>query len=353
VTNPHLFGYLGDYLIWWLCLTSLVVHTWCFLRFFPRDKRPRLRLVMGNFLVFLSLLGGVAMIAETNLRFFSIHTDAFGMTLSARRWNALYVDLNSRGCRDRDWVRPKPAGVRRIALVGDSFTFGWGIENVQDRFGDLIQARLDAGTQGQVEVMNVAKPGWATYEQAEFLLTFVPDYEVDEVVLCYVPNDIEKIIPTERGFNPTIPPMPTLMSTDRSALYEYLYRRVLTPYRATVRNYHDWLADGYADREIWKTQQEHLGWIIQTCREHDVTLRAALLPFLRTGGTRYNAKAIHATLRDFFEANGAACIDLLPALQGQPIDSLILHPGDPHPNVAAHRLFAERIRSAFYAEVSP
>ena len=350
MTNPQLFGYLGDYLIWWLCFASLVVHTWCFLRFFPKDKRPRLRLVVGNFLVFLSLLGGVAMIAETNLRFFSIHTDAFGMTLSSRRWNALFVELNSHGCRDREWVQPKPAGVRRIAFVGDSFTYGWGIEAIGDRFSDLIQARLGST---KIEVMNVAKPGWATFEQAEFLATFVPDYGVDEVVLCYVPNDIEKIIPTERGFNPTIPPMPTLISTDRSALYEYVYRHVLTPYRASVRNYHDWLADGYADPDVWRAQQEHLGWIMQLCREHNVTLRVVLLPFLRTGGTRYDAEAIHGVLCDFLETNGVECIDLLPALQGQAIDDLILHAGDPHPNAAANRLFADEIWSNLYAAELP
>lgn len=350
MTNPHLFGYLGDYLIWWACLASLVLHTWCFLRFFPKGKRPRLRLVVGNFLVFLSLLGGVAMIAETNLRYFSIHTDAFGMTLASRRWNALYVDLNSLGCRDREWVKSKPAGVSRIAFVGDSFTYGWGVEKTEDRFGDLIQARFDARVPGKVEVMNLAKPGWATFEQAEFLATFAPDHDLDEIVLCYVPNDIEKNIPTERDFNPTFPPMPTLMSTERSALYEYIYRRVLTPYRATVRNYHDWLADGYADPEIWKTQQDHLGWIMQLCREHNIKLRVVLLPFLRTSGTRYHAEAIHGILSDFLETNGVECIDLLPVLKDQPIDDLILHPGDPHPNAAAHRLFADRIWSDFYAQ---
>ena len=29
------FGYLFDYLLWWILLASLLVHTWCFLRFFP------------------------------------------------------------------------------------------------------------------------------------------------------------------------------------------------------------------------------------------------------------------------------------------------------------------------------
>lgn len=350
MTNPHLFGYLGDYLIWWLCFASLIVHTWCFLRFYPKDRRPRVRLIVGNLLVFLCLLGGAAMIAETWLRYFSIRTDAFGMTLAANRWNALYVENNSLGCRDEEWSVAKPEGVRRIALVGDSFTYGWGIEDPGDRFGDLIQQRFDAAKPGTVQVLNVAKPGWATFEQAEFLATFLPEYEIDEVVLCYVPNDIEKIIPTERGFNPTIPPMPKLMSTDRSALYGYIYRRVLTPFIGTVRNYHDWLAEGYADPEVWKTQQDHLGWIIQLCRRHDVELRAVLLPFLKTGGEKYDAAGIHESLAGFLEANGVACVDLLPVLDGQPINDLIVHAGDPHPNDAANRLFADRIWSAFYGE---
>ena len=89
------------------------------------------------------MLGVIAMAAETYLRFVAVYTDSFGVSLPARRWFALYTNLNSLGCRDKEWSVARSSGVRRIAFVGDSFTYGWGIERVEDRFVDLIQAEFD------------------------------------------------------------------------------------------------------------------------------------------------------------------------------------------------------------------
>ena len=136
------FGYVFDYLVWWALFISLVVQTRCFFRLFP-NSRKRLRLVLGNGLVFLCLLGAVAMAGESYFRFVAVETDSFGMSLPARRWFALHTKLNSLGCRDKEWELAKPPGVRRIAFVGDSFTYGWGIENPAERFTGLIQALLD------------------------------------------------------------------------------------------------------------------------------------------------------------------------------------------------------------------
>lgn len=59
------FGYLFDYVIWCALYLSLILHTWCFFRFFPRNRRRKTGLVLGNALVFLVLLGGVALGAES------------------------------------------------------------------------------------------------------------------------------------------------------------------------------------------------------------------------------------------------------------------------------------------------
>ena len=111
------FGYLTDYLLWLAIYVSLLVHTWCFFRFFPRDKHRKSGLLIGNGLVAVCMLGMIALAAESYLRFAAVHTDAFGMSLPARRWFALHTDLNSLGCRDAEWGagqsrRRAPCGVR-------------------------------------------------------------------------------------------------------------------------------------------------------------------------------------------------------------------------------------------------
>ena len=137
------FGYPVDYGLWWVVYLSLLVHTWCFFHFFPRKRCRKLGLGVGNGLVFFCFLGLTALAGESYFRFVCVESDPFGWSVPAQRWFALYTKLNSLGCRDVEWTVEKPPGVRRIAFVGDSFTYGWGIERVEDRFPDRIQAMFD------------------------------------------------------------------------------------------------------------------------------------------------------------------------------------------------------------------
>jgi len=347
------FGYLLDYVLWWVLFLSLVAHTWCFFRFFPSQASPKAALVLGNLFVFFCFTGAVALVGESYFRFVAVRTDSFGMSLPAQRWFAIHTRLNSLGFRDDEWSPDKPMGVRRIAFVGDSFTYGWGIEKPEDRFSDIITARLNSRGPGGVEGMNVAKPGWGTQDQIEPIGRMIRDFHVDEVVLCYVPNDIELLLPRSEAFNPISPPQPVYFDSIRSSLLDFLYRRVYVPRLPTVRHYHDWLADGFADDAIWREHQRHLGAIIQSCKDAQATLRVVLLPFVVTSGETLDMAALHSKLRRYFESNGIAVVDLEPAIRGRPPAELVVNGGDPHPNKLAHRLFADAIWDAFYGGGQP
>lgn len=346
------FGYLADYCLWWVLFASLVVHTWCFFKFFPRKRWTKLGLLLGNALVLLCMLGVVAIGAESYLRFLSVETDSFGMSLPARRWFALHTSLNSLGCRDVEWTsEPRTsdrAGFARIAFVGDSFVYGWGIESVHDRLTERLAAKFDRQAPNQIEIMNVAKPGWDTGDQIAPVRDMIHTYGVDEIVLGYVPNDIEKLLPRTAEFDPIRPPEPGFFNIYSSCLIDYLYRRYGLPLVPTVYGYHDWLADGYADPAIWKQQQQQLGTIMGMCKDAGVKLRVVLLPFLRTSGTKYHPEGIHSLLREFFETNGVEVVDLLPIVAGQDVRELVVNALDAHPNAHAHKLFADAIWEAFY-----
>jgi lysophospholipase L1-like esterase len=342
------YGFMADYLLWWILLLSLVAHTWCFFRLFPKAKRPRLRLVLGNVLVTLCLLGSAAIVGETYLRFLSIETDSFGTSLASRRWFLVHVDYNSWKCRDREWQKPKPEGVHRIAFVGDSYTLGWGVDRVEDRFTDLIAARLAKTSAGRVEVLNVAMGGWGTEDQVEPIRDIIDELGVNEVVLCFLPNDIEKLVPKPEFGDPTSPPQQTFFNPESSWLFDHLYRRVYTPFVSSVRHYHDWLAGGFADPAVVREELANIDRIVAICTERGVTLRVVLLPFIKTSGSVWSSPRIHAQIRAWFEERGVPVVDLLPVIEGLPPERLVVNAADAHPNVEAHRLFAERIWTGLF-----
>src|ERR1043166_10236465 len=95
------------------------------------------RLAAGNALVFcflcsLGFLGG-----EIYYRFIYDTTDSFNYTKVSRRWQARHYQKNAQTVRDNvNYQLRIPPVKRRITFIGDSFTAGHGVKNVEDRFAN-------------------------------------------------------------------------------------------------------------------------------------------------------------------------------------------------------------------------
>src|SRR2546425_4995755 len=75
------------------------------------------------------------------------------------------VTVNGFGCRDRDYPVAKPPGVVRIIGIGDSLTFGQGVEEA-----DTFLARLERDLTARslrVEVINCGVFGYNVNEEAQ------------------------------------------------------------------------------------------------------------------------------------------------------------------------------------------
>lgn len=94
---------------------------------------------------------------------------------------------NSQGFRgQREYARPKPAGLYRIIVLGDSVTLGHGVED-DDTFSAVAERAL--ATSRPVEIINMGVSGFGTAEELIQLQRTGLSYEPDLVVLAYFPND--------------------------------------------------------------------------------------------------------------------------------------------------------------------
>jgi len=96
------------------------------------------------------------------------------------------ITSNSQGFRTREFT-PKKPGTFRIVTLGDSSTFGWGIEP-QVTWQYLLEKKL-AGFLGAVEVFNLGISGHTTRHGLNVLRHFAWDLEPDLVVISYGAND--------------------------------------------------------------------------------------------------------------------------------------------------------------------
>jgi len=106
------------------------------------------------------------------------------------RFKRAQVQTNSYGFRDREWPVEKPEDEIRIALLGDSFAFGWGVAE-DETFATQIEREFEARLAGKarVEVMNFGVPGYSTFQERAVFeergITFNPDL----VLVYFVDND--------------------------------------------------------------------------------------------------------------------------------------------------------------------
>ncbi|MGE3270676.1 MAG: SGNH/GDSL hydrolase family protein [Chloroflexota bacterium] len=129
-------------------------------------------------------------------------SEAFGRQNMANRsgWKrssefSVHVQVNSKGLRGPETPYEKPAGVYRILVVGDSFTFGGQVEEEETltaRLEEQLQAALAAQGSApfKIETINAGVDGWNTANEIAWLRTEGFRYEPDLVLLMfYAGND--------------------------------------------------------------------------------------------------------------------------------------------------------------------
>ncbi|MEK6808730.1 MAG: hypothetical protein AABY14_03525, partial [Nanoarchaeota archaeon] len=109
-------------------------------------------------------------------------------------WN-VEVKINSKGLRDREIDYTKPKGTYRILVLGDSFSFGYGVD-LNESYGKVLERLLNANSKAKrFEVINA---GFASGNSIDTAYIFLKNeglkYNQDLVIFGFLPsNDIEDI----------------------------------------------------------------------------------------------------------------------------------------------------------------
>ncbi|MEP3274906.1 MAG: GDSL-type esterase/lipase family protein [Stappiaceae bacterium] len=108
--------------------------------------------------------------------------------ITSPEFDVEYV-VNEQGFRDTSLYSPnKPAGVTRVLLLGDSFTFGSG-NDYADIWPVLIENQLrDKGH--QIEVIKAGVPGYDTHKEVLYMERLYEELQPDIVIFTFLPNDL-------------------------------------------------------------------------------------------------------------------------------------------------------------------
>jgi len=101
----------------------------------------------------------------------------------------VHLVVNAHGLRGPDRGYAKPAGVRRILLLGDSFTEGYTVRE-EGTLRAALESLLTAEGCGRWEVINAGTLGYSTDQEYLYFASEGRRYEPDIVVVLFFYNDL-------------------------------------------------------------------------------------------------------------------------------------------------------------------
>ena len=316
----------------------------CGVRFFLSRSHRALTarwptVLAGNGLILAFLLSLLFLGFEGYYRFGCDQTDALTNTLVSTAWYARHWHTNNSGLRDNvNYPNALTPGKRRVTFVGDSFTAGFGVKDVEDRFANRIR-RLHPDW----EVHAIAQPGLDTSTEVEIMhnLTVTNHYRLDQVVLVYNMNDIGEVMPAWiEGYKK--------MMTDgfrnswlcrNSYFVNLFYHRWQMRQNAYLQNYYDEVDAAYKG-PLWEKEKAGLNAFGKMTRIRGGRLLVVTFPFLHAP---LQFKSAHDELDRYWQEKGVPHLDLLAIFSNLPPAKITVNANDAHPNEHAHALAAEAI----------
>jgi lysophospholipase L1-like esterase len=279
-----------------------------------------------------------------------------------------YIHINADGFRDLDYPLEKKVTVFRIMVIGDSFTFGQGV-NLEDTYSKQLERRLnDMGKTS--EVISCGVIGYGMWQYLETLERKVIPYKPDLVILGLFIDDIPSSVSPHRdlqnwpGTNPFVKDASGLMS--RSYLWNFLKNSITfveTKYRY-LRG-HNYLKGiekrkeatgpahpestwypvmyGKLPKDIYSDFAETLHTFMRICKTANIQVLVVLIP---------DAAQMHEPERqevNLFVAQtckdiGVPFVDVTKRFEKEEDPrTLYLFPLDAHTSPKGHRLIADSI----------
>jgi hypothetical protein len=244
------------------------------------------------------------------------------------RYQGVEVSFNELGLRD------EPIGVRqdneyRILVLGDSVTFGWGIER-DATFCVGLQQKLNEQLERPIRVINAGVGGYNT--EQEFLLFKEKELALapDMVVLVYTAeNDTESYRAQSSDPLNTIEGRVLWNSWFyrlASHAYYYGWLRSVRHDVAAVRQSNGWQASIAAIRQLKElTEERKISFVLFYFRWLETSLNAVLLDDIQ--------QAVAPVV----------VIDIGEWFAGRPLSAYVNSKIDTHPNAHAHKRIAENM----------
>lgn len=254
-------------------------------------------------------------------------------------------ELNEHGLREPPgFPPPRRDGEIRIAALGDSMTYGEGVE-AEQAFPALLSARLTTAavkSKGRIiTVVNMGKLGDDTSNEVARFRRLADIVDPDILLLVMYVNDFAGDRPDD-ALHRIYRIRDTLSwPSQYSRVCEYVERkiRLRASFNETVRHYRADAERG-VEPEALKPVAEAVAELAELCEARRCRLVVCMMPWL-VRLHDYPLPAMHEAVGKMSADLGLPYCDLLPAVAGQHDEAMRVSPANHHPSRAAHARIAD------------
>ena len=334
-------------------------------------RRPLARRVLSNGGLLAATLLLLLALGEVGVRLLEPRSDNQPLYQdlegSARRWglrpsrtvlrDGVLVQTNAAGQRGGEYLRQKSPGLFRIVALGDSFTFGAGVD-FDGTYPKILQDLLNQGgaaAGAPCEVLNFGVEGYNTSQELAYLQEQGLALDPDLILIEYVFNDVEDNANSRegaRGARPTVRGRgfagAVAAIKERSHFLTFLSPRLGALLRTlgfkrggSMENYQQQFVE---ERSGWLKSRQALLDMASLAQASGARIAVAISPaFTSLQRSKYPLLAYHQVVTDFCRAHAIPVLDLYPLFEGEPSGQYWVSPTDSHPNAKANRTIAEAV----------
>lgn len=245
---------------------------------------------------------------------------------------------------------PDPSAPRQVLVLGDSFVWGWGVDQ-----GEVFTDRLQRALGGDVAIHNRGVNAYSTAQELLLLERESSQGAYDEILVIFVPNDFDDNLDDKQGRRPGF-----VLGNDGLVARNQPARRLMNPVARLLKRSR---ALGWIDQRLmsltggpraratpedWSPGNPWLGY--HTASEENVELMSALLVRMARLATAADAKLRIVILlespnadqlRALCSRHQLDCLDLAPALSALEHGGDLYIERDGHWTTAGHQRVAD------------
>lgn len=263
-------------------------------------------------------------------------------------WTEKNVVLNSQGYRDKEYPLERSENSFRVYTVGDSYTYGWLVDNQQEVFTKFVENELNKKLDKKVEVINAGSPGFSINEDVNRFISEGKYYYPDLVVVGI--ND------DEANYTKTFV-QPLDLKWNKFIRSLHLYQITLGNFfkkKAEDIN-HDYVIKIYTDNNSkdWEKFAEQVLLLKQEANKINAQLAIVLFPHILPSkpNVPYDFYSFNQKFKQFGGKNGIFIIDPLADFLKYPDkEKLVVNPLDPHPTAEMNKIVANAFLKQFNFE---